>query len=52
MDRNIKLIIKVDGKILETSSIVSLLYQMEYNKWNKAPLLTIGNLELSLKRTK
>jgi len=52
MDRNIKLIVKIDGKIIETSSIVSLLEQMEYNEWKKSPIMTIGNLELSLKRKK
>lgn len=52
MDRNIKLVVKIDGKEVERSSIVALLEQMEYNKWNNPPIMTIGNLELRLIREK
>ena len=49
-DRNIKLIIKVDGKKIEELSIVSLLEQMYYNEWKRLYLVRHGNLELMLKR--
>ena len=52
MDRNIKLVIKVDGKEIESVSVVSILEQMERNKWNNPLLLRFDNLELRLKRTK
>lgn len=52
LDRNIKLIILVDGKEIESVSVVSILEQMEDNEWDNPCLLTMGNLELRLKRTK
>ena len=53
MDRNIKLVLKIDGIEVERIAIVSILYQMEDdNEWNNPHLLTIGNVELVLEREK
>ena len=50
IDRNIKLIVKVGGKIICDSSIVSAIEQMYYNEWKNCPIMQIGDLSISLKR--
>jgi len=50
MDNSIKLVLKIDDVEIERVSIVTILEQMEYNKWNNPSLLIIGNVELRLER--